>query len=287
MAYDGRAHHALEYLPAETGSLARPVPSGSPGNVLYVLGERGGVRVDPSADEFDATVHDVRFGRDESSVQVHVGGGDEEVSRVQGWIYFDGRNWHLTNLGRLDIRLPASRRLAPGEESALPHSYHPLFLDTPRTDRTYVVEVRVTRRREPPPPPRRDPAWDRTQATLEQPEGTRDPSLLTDEDRLVVVALGSQYLRHEDDPRPLSRDRVARTLEIALPGTTWTRRMVDGRITRIRERLTRDGIRGLRADDFPASDPLGNTLNHNLVNTLLSRGAITPRDLRLLDRETG
>lgn len=281
MSRPAHGHHAVRFLPPSTGSLARQIPPGVPGDVLYVLGDHGGVRVDPTADEFDPRRHQVVLGRDDTEALVHVGAGDPEVSRRQGLIFFDGRRWILQNTGKLEIRLPVSRRLGHDDDVRLPHAYYPIFLDTPQGGRTYVVEIRVTRRNEPGPADAENRGLNNL-VTVEEPEGAPDPSLVKPEDRLVVVALGQRYLLHLDHPQPLSRKQVAAALTAAAPDTTWTERAVDNRLARIRERLIALGVQGLRASEFDDPDTLGNTINHNLVTTLVNRGAITSKDLRLL-----
>ncbi|MFP5023377.1 FHA domain-containing protein [Pseudonocardia phyllosphaerae] len=282
------AARALEYLPVTTGSLARQMPAGLPADVLFVLGDDGGVRIDPHAPEFDPQLHQVVFGRnsDDDTVQVHVADGDLEVSRRQGQIYFDGRHWYLENIGRMEVRLPVSRRLVTGDSARLPRAYHPIFLDTPIGGRTYVVEMRVSRRNEARAfAPDTDTTPRNSRATIEEPEGLPDPSLVKPEDRLAVVALARQYLMHLDHPRPLSYEQVAGLLDTAAPetdGPRWTSRVVENRIYRIRQRLASADVTGLSSRDFGSAEPLGNTLNHNLICALIDRGAITPKDLRLL-----
>jgi hypothetical protein len=64
------------------------------------------------------------------------------------------------------------------------------------------------------------------------------------------------------------------------PGEGWTHKSVEHVVLRVRGRLSRAGVAGLTRDEI--GDPVGNTLNHNLVRELLETTTLVPPDLRLI-----
>jgi hypothetical protein len=49
----------------------------------------------------------------------------------------------------------------------------------------------------------------------------------------------------------------------------------------VRTRLHHDGVRGVTKEDL--DEPIGNMLNHNLIQVLMARATLTSSDLALLD----
>jgi hypothetical protein len=244
-------------LPAGAGSLAwdlPPVPAGT----LFVLSERGGIYVAPT-NRFT-----VIFGRNEPEVHVCVGAGDQRVSRQHGWLRHDGQSWIVRNTGQLPIRLPDSRLLLSGHQEPLPVAYTPLFIHS------HLLEVRVT-----------DPTPARCVGTQFDDTTIRLPIWrLTERERLVLVALGQRYLRHEPYPQPLSWSIVAEELKELQPEAGWTAKSAEHVVAAVRGRLVKRGVTGLTGDWF--DQPVGNTLKHNLILAMLLSTTLAPPDLQLL-----
>lgn len=251
----------VKLLPPHTGSLARGLPQCRPGT-LFALGDRGGISVQPG------TKLDVLFGRNEPEVHVCVGAGDRGVSRQHGLLRHDGRHWTVTNTGRVPIRMPGSHLLLSGHEEPLAVAYTPLFIRSGR-DREHLLEVRVAGKQE-------SSSATADEDTLMQP--TWD---LNERERLVLVALGQRYLRHEAFPQPLSWTLVAEDLAALHPEENWTAKRAEHVVSAVRRRLVEHAVRGLTRDEV--GEPVGNALNHNLLVELLQSTTLVPPDLRLLD----
>ncbi len=254
----------VQLLPAGTGSLARGLPP-MPAGTLLALGERGGICVAPTARLT------VIFGRNEPDVHVCVGAGDRGVSRRHGLLRHDGRRWTVHNTGHLPIRLPGSQLLLSGHQEPLPVAYTPLFIRSGR-DREHLLEVRVTG---PAPAGASGVQFDDTT------HHTGSMWELSDRERLVLVALGQRYLRHEAYPQPLSWSNVAVDLARLQPGESWTPKRAEHVVVAVRARLAGRGVAGLTRDEV--GEPVGNALNHNLILELLLSTTLVPPDLRLLD----
>ena len=254
----------VQFLPAGTGSLARglpPVPAGT----LLALGDHGGICVTPTA-RFT-----VIFGRNEPQVHVCVGAGDRGVSRRHGLIRHDGRRWVVQNTGHVPIRLPGSQLLLSGHEEPLPVAYTPMFIRS-RHDREHLLEVRVAG------------AVPVSSAGVQFDDITQHPETiweLSDRERLVLVALGQRYLRHEAYPQPLSWSNVAAELARQQPAVGLTPKGAEHVVATVRARLAKRGVVGLTRDEV--GEPIGNVLNHNLLFELLLSTTLVPPDLRLLD----
>jgi hypothetical protein len=259
----GRASGGVRLLPAGAGSLARGLPP-APRGTLFALGERGGISVESSAG------FPVIFGRNEPEVHVCVGTGDPAVSRRHGVLSHDGRRWTVRNTGQLPIRLPGSHLLLSGHEEPLPVAYTPLFIRS-GPGREHLLEVRVAGTRPPPT------------GAADYSDSTRRTVLweLSERERLVAAVLGQRYLRHEAFPQPLSWNQVADLLSRLLPDEKWTAKRAEHVIGTVRERLIERGVPGLTRAEV--GEPIGNTLNHNLIRELLLSTALVPPDLRLLD----
>ncbi|MGH3872465.1 MAG: FHA domain-containing protein [Pseudonocardiaceae bacterium] len=255
----------VQLLPAGTGSLARGLPPAPPGT-LFALGDRGGICVAPTAQLT------VIFGRNEPEVHVCVGVGDRGVSRRHGLLRHDGRRWTVHNTGQLPIRLPGSQLLLSGHQEPLPAAYTPLFIRS-RRDREHLLEVRVTGSA---------PAG---AARVRVDDTTHHGTTiweLSNRERLVMVALGQRYLRHEAYPQPLSWSNVAVELAQLQPAAGWTAKRAEHVVGAVRARLAGRGVGGLTRDEV--GEPVGNVLNHNLIFELLLSTTLVPPDLRLLDQ---
>lgn len=258
----GRLRSPVDLLPAGTASLARGIPD-SPTGTLFVLGDRGGIRVAPT-ERFQ-----VLFGRNEPEVHVCVGIDDPGVSRRHGLLSWATHGWTLRNTGTVPIRFPGSRLLLTGQEEPLGSTYLPLFIRT-EPGREHLLELRVAGTR-------------RTRSRAAVDDATRTPPTwsLSDRERLVLAALGESYLRHEAHPRPASWATTAAQLVELQPDAGWTARSVEWVVGTVRRRLVDAGITGLTREEV--GEPLGNALNHNLLIELLVTTSLVPPDLRLLE----
>jgi hypothetical protein len=252
----------VQLLPTGTGSLARGLPP-APQGTLFALGEHGGISVSPLA-RFT-----VIFGRNQPEVHVCVGENDRRVSRQQGQLYSDGKRWTVRNLGTVPIRFPGTQLLLSGQEEQLPVAYTPLFIRT-EPGREHLLEVRIAG----------TPA---TPSTASHDLRTEAPQTweLSERERLVLVVLGQRYLRHEAHPAPLSWGQVAEQLGELQSGVGWTAKRAEHIVSAVRARLARRDICGLTRDEV--GEPVGNTLNHNLLFELLLSTTLVPPDLRLVD----
>ncbi|WP_037062609.1 FHA domain-containing protein [Pseudonocardia acaciae] len=265
VAEDRPGRSPVQLLPPETGSLARGIPDCPPGT-LFALARRGGIRVAPTA-RFD-----VVFGRNEPEVHVSVGENDPAVSRRHGLLHCDGSRWTIRNTGLVPIRFPGSQLLLSGQEQPLPASYTPLFIRT-EPGREHLLEIRIASA------PTRGP-WARPDDATRQPPTWE----LSARERLVLVALGQRYLRHEAHPQPRSWHQVADELAELQPSAGWTPKTAEHIVRDVRTRLAGTVV-GLTRDEV--GEPVGNALNHNLLLELLISTTLVPPDLRLLSAPSG
>lgn len=112
---------------------------------------------------------------------------------------------------------------------------------------------------------------------------TRPPKVwrLDATERLVMVVLAQRYLLHEAYPRPLAWRQAAEHLADLQPDEKWGPKRVEHLVAKVRNRLSRHGVVGLTREEV--GEPVGNTLNHNLIRELLEGTTLIPTDLRLLD----
>jgi hypothetical protein len=210
----------------------------------------------------------VVFGRNEDEVHLEVGGDDPRVSRRHGALtYGDGR-WLLSNLGRLPIRV-ADRLLFPGEEPVpLPLGYTPLVVHG-SPGREHLVEVYVA-----------DGSGHRQWAD----DVTRGPATwpLSPDERIALIVLGQRYLHQEPHPQPLTWQATAAQLAELQPDRRWSQKRVEHLVLAVRQRLSAGGVAGLTREEV--GEPVGNTLNHNLLVELLRSTTLRPADADVLDR---
>lgn len=242
---------------------------------LIVVGPERGYAAPPSPGK------EVSFGRNRDEVHVPIGADDQNVSRQHGvftcWGSGSTWEWRLRNSGNRPIKLlscglvPGRDLLLAGQERPLAPGYSPLVIN-PSGERSHLVKVRIIGKPGPGP-------QDITKDPTVPPETAYE---LSDTERLVLTALARLYLEeYEDHPRPLTWDETARAANGSLYSTkTWNERTVADTVVKVRERLHSQGVPGMRGDQF--GQPLGNTLNVNLIHVLLGTGALSPRNLALL-----
>ncbi|HEX6444406.1 MAG TPA: FHA domain-containing protein [Streptosporangiales bacterium] len=251
-------------LPTTHSSLAFGVPV-SARHTLYALALTGGITVGP---EEGCTI---RFGRNRPDVDVCVGEDDRKVSRQQGTLTRENGRWWLRNTGRLPLRLPARLLFAEEEPLPLDEGYTPLFVRG-SNNREHLLEVYVT-------------GSDGTRPATRYRDVTDPPRTwrLTPDERLVLVALGQRYLLHHPRPHPLTWAQTAEILDDLYPDAGWTAKRVEHLVVAVRNRLSHSGVPGLTREEV--GQPVGNTLNDNLIRELLLSTTLVPPDLDLLDDE--
>ncbi|WP_031464289.1 FHA domain-containing protein [Sciscionella sediminilitoris] len=243
-------------------TLAAGVPESAPGT-LFALSLCGGLTMAPKDGRR------LYFGRNRPDVHICVGEDDRRVSRRHGQLDYAGTRWWLHNTGRLPIRLPGSVWLHPGGEPVpLGDGYAPLFLRG-SSGREHLLELFVVGNLDQRPRSKH--------ADLTQP-----PSIwrLSEKEKLAVVVLGQRYLYHEANPQPLAWRQAAAALADLQPGQGWTAKRVEHLVAGIRGRLARTGVTGLTREEV--GEPVGNSLNHNLLTELVLSTTIVPGDLEAL-----
>ncbi|WP_406276537.1 hypothetical protein OH799_05900 [Nocardia sp. NBC_00881] len=216
----------------------------------------------------------LHFGRATLDVHVPVGVGDRHVSRLHGVFTCDGAQWWLRNEGRLPIRMLGEEPLLCGHEMPMPAGYTPLTIETPHP-RSHWIEVFVIGSSSV-----ADDADSRA-STLQS-----DVYDLSPAERLVITALAQRYLRQERYPQPVAWKQVADDVGRADPLQKWTVPRVEHTVANVRKRLSegRHPVPGLMREDG-IGEPVGNTLNHNLIQALLMDATLLPQDLYLLGEE--
>ncbi|WP_405911861.1 FHA domain-containing protein [Streptomyces sp. NBC_01020] len=250
-------------LPAGYGSLARGASGPVPGT-LYALALTGGMALGPGEGR------EVLFGRNRPDVHICLGEDDARVSRHQGTFTHRGGQWWVRNDGRLPIRCAGTRLLFGGEEPfPLATGYTPLFAGGSR-GREHLLEVFVTGPEDERPVPRHG-------------DVTRPPRvwLLTEQEKLALIALGRRYLLHEPRPQPLTWKQTAAQLAELQPGAGWTDKRVEHLVNAVRLRLSRDGVPWLTREEV--GEPVGNALNDHLIRALMVSTSLVPMDLSLID----
>jgi hypothetical protein len=240
----------------------------SPPGTILVLSDERRYQKQPSVD------YQVLFGRGGDDVHLAVGVDDPYVSRRQGALAWDGQDWQLRNLGRLPIRLIDDSMILQGQQLRLRTGCTPLLVGAP-AHRVHLVEVHVAGF------PRHG-----TQIGPDTPTKSPDVYELTEMERLAVVALAQRYLRQDAGPTPMTWAEAAAELNRVPRERRWSSRSVEHVIGALRQRLATTGrnpIPGILRGEMP--EPVGNTLNHNLITALVRTATLTPDDLRLLGEE--
>jgi hypothetical protein len=245
------------------GSLARGVTSPVPGTV-FALALTGGMRLGPGDNR------EVVFGRNRPAVHVCLGEDDPLVSRHQGTLTHRRGQWWVSNHGKLPLRLAGGRLLFTTEEPLpLATGYTPLFVRGSR-HREHLLEIYVTG------PDGETPVPMPSDITL--PPRTW---VLNDEERLALVVLGQRYLLHDLRPQPLTWQDAAAHLSRIQPDVAWGPKRVERLVSAVRTKLSRSGVPFLTREEI--GEPIGNTLNDNLLRELLLSTTLVPPDLALLD----
>lgn len=256
----------VRILPAELGRLDGPLPYDVPPETLFALGTYGGMSVEPDADFV------LLFGRNYEDVHVCVGGDDQQISRRQGSITYEGSRWILRNIGKCPIRIPRRQLVFSGHSQELPSGYTPLFVIGAR--REHLLQVRVSGTR----------SLSAPQPSVYGGKTLRPCVELTDRQHLVVVCLAQRYLNDEPDPQPMPWADVKSELDQLQPEEEWTSKKASWIVKRLRETLAvEENVKGMRAKEV--SPPIGNTLNHNLITHLMATARLVPEDLHLLEKE--
>ncbi|MBB4683386.1 FHA domain-containing protein [Amycolatopsis jiangsuensis] len=211
------------------------------------------------------------FGRDPGTEGVLVGPDDRRVSREHGSFTCRNGTWWLLNSGHTPIEYAPTRQLhADDEPVAMPPGRTVLLLVTGSGGRKHPLEVYVAAADHDRPPPAAGPTLPALQWRL------------TERERLVLTLLGQQFLRRDPRPQPMSRGHVAAILAELEPEAAWEEKKVDRVIAGVRGRLSAAGVAGLRRDEVP--EPIGNSLNHNLLTELAIRTTTLRRaDLERID----
>lgn len=244
-------------------SLARGVPPAAASTVV-ALTVAGRITAGP------AEGRTIRFGRNRGEVDLPVGETDPRVSRRHGMLVRHEDHWWVSNTGRLPIRLPRTTWLFPGEDPfPLNPGYTPMFIRGSR-DREHLLELYIAGEDGGRPAVRPD-------AITHQP---RQWPLSPDE-RLLLVVLGQRYLFHDANPQPISRQQAALMLAELQPDANWSAKRVEHLVTDVRLRLSAAGVHGLLREEV--GEPVGNTLNDNLLRELILSTTLVPPDLALLD----
>ncbi|GAA0610307.1 hypothetical protein GCM10010174_29620 [Kutzneria viridogrisea] len=247
-------------------SLAWGVPAGVVPGTLHVLAVTGGITVSPQEGRA------ILFGRNRPDVHVCVGENDRRISRLQGKLTHSADRWWVSTTGRLPLRLPGSRLLFHQDEPIpLATGYTPMFVRG-SSGREHLIEVHVQSGEAERPPTAHEAAT--------QPPNTW---ALSPAERLALIVLGQRYLLHEVYPNPLSWRQAALHLNEIRPDEEWTHKKVEHLVLGVRTRMSRGGVTGLTREEV--GEPVGNTLNHNLIRELLETTTLVPPDLRLIGYE--
>jgi len=253
-----------DVLPASHDSLARSADAAAIPGTLRALTLAGGVSWGPKENRT------VIFGRNRPEVHVCLGENDLRISRRHGMLTYRGGRWWLACTGGAPIRLPDSLLLARDDEPVpLGAGYTPLFVRGSH-DQEHLLEVFITG----------------SDGHLPGPlhgQVTNFPETwpLTPEEKLALVALGQRYLLRERRPQPWTWEATASLLAEIAPTAGWKSRKVEHLVNNVRLRLSKAGVSGLTREEV--GEPVGNSLNHNLLQELLLSTTLTSRDLSLLD----
>lgn len=258
-----RREQGVRLLDAAGASLAAGVPP-APVGTIYFRSAKGGI-VAPPKDAFT-----IVFGRDAPNVHVPVGVGDRYVSRELGRVTREHENWVLANHGKLPLRLPGSTHLLSGASAPIATGYTPIVVKH-RHGPAHIIEVFVV-----PPSVASSPA-------AADDDETCSPATwqLSATERLALIVLGQRYLRHEAYALPQSWSQAAEDLRTITGDDGWGTRRVERIVEAVRLRLSRAGVAGLTRDEV--GEPVGNSLNHNLITELLLTTTLVPPDLTEID----
>jgi hypothetical protein len=251
-------------LPPHLGSLATGVPRSAPGTI-FARSIAGGIVVEPKEGRT------IVFGRNRPEVHVCIGENDRGVSRSHGKLTHHLNQWWVSNTGRRPMRLPGSRMVFTEEEpTPLEPGYTPVFVHG-SANREHLLELYVAGPDDSPTAPRP------SDMTLPAKTWRLSPT-----ERLVLVVLAQRYLLQEPYPQPMAWRQAAVHLDDMQPEEGWNAKRVERVVEKVRGRLSLAGVSGLTREEV--GEPVGNTLNHNLIRELMETTTLVPADLRLLDQ---
>ncbi|GAB3894146.1 hypothetical protein GCM10029964_072010 [Kibdelosporangium lantanae] len=251
------------WLPRGHGTLASGVPRAVPGAV-HALALGGGYSVRP------AEGRTVYFGRNRPEVHVCVGEDDRQVSRRHGELRFQQGRWWLRNIGRQPIRLTRAQWLF-ATEPAIPLADGYTRIHIPGADkREHLVEIYVT-----------GPNGHHPRARRRSSTDLPEPHSLSADERLILTVLGQRYLLCEPSPKPLTWQQAAHQVAELQPDVRWTAKKIEHRVAAVRDRLSRAGVPDLTREEV--GEPVGNSLNDNLLRELVRSTTLAPEDLRVMD----
>jgi hypothetical protein len=253
------------HLSSSTPRLAHGVPIQAPPGTLFALGDSDGYAMAPRR-------FTLFFGRDQSEVHIPVGVGNQHVSRQQGRLVCDGRDWRIQNTGKLPLHSPGRPLLLRGHDLLLHSGYTPLVISTSPT-RAHLLEVLIIG------------AGSGEQCAPTSTTITSSVYDLDETDLLVLVALAQRYLLQEHYAQPVTWKQAADTLSQVRGQREWNARRAEHHVASIRHRLATGpkAIPGILRRDDDVAEPVGNTLSHNLIQALLASGTLVPAQLALIE----
>lgn len=253
----------LEDLPPDTAGLPPMKGDKKPG-MLYVRTTTRQLRLKPVK---GATV---MFGRNADQVHITLGAEDQTVSRVQGSLTYRDRTWWLQNLGRRNLILGKQELFRDADPYPLATGFTTMMLWT-SDERVHTMEFYLSDGTPPPP---------RTAAGIAE-TSVRTFEFVNDREKLAVVAMAQPYLTQDESPEPWAHNAVANLLTEIDPDHHWGPKVVERKIEAVKKRLIKEGEPGLTMAEV--GTPVGNRIKHNMIKILKVRGAISPKDLDLLD----
>ena len=230
---------------------------------LVVLEPGGGPTVGPQEGRV------LWFGRNRPDVHICVGPDDAGVSRLHGTLEFAAGRWWVRTLGSRPVHVGGTHVLRRGDEPVpLAEGRTSLLVEGADPRDLHLVRVCVVGRTEPPPP-----AVGR--GTVPVRCFRLDPV-----ERLVMTVLAQRHLLRQADPQPLTAREAATELVALQPAGAWTQKKVEHLVTKVRDRLTGQGVAGLVPE--PGRTGFDSAYRRNLIDALVGTGTLGAGDLRLL-----
>ncbi|WP_255952974.1 FHA domain-containing protein [Streptomyces odontomachi] len=256
---------------------AVPAPPGT----LHVRSVNGYLRVAPERGRI------IRFGRGESpEVDLPIGVDDLSVSRQHGELAYQRGKWRLRNTGQLLICLPPGRLMhTTTRPIPLAEGYTALVIKG-ASGREHLAELYVT-------------GYDSPGFVPVRRASTMRPHVwpLEDDERLLLVALGQDYLRYEENPHPRAYREAADLLNglqreglltsDLWPKGGWTARRIEDKIAAVRKRFNSKAFPYLPLlhDKHSGTYPMDNRYLRNLLKGLVESTTLVPPDLALIGEE--
>jgi hypothetical protein len=229
----------------------------------------------------------VRFGRNRPEVHICIGPDDLGVSRLHGTLEFRDGCWWVRATGARPVWLGRTRELWNGADPVpLADGLTSLQVEGTNPNEVHVLRVEVAGGDN----VRRGCVDTSTQCGTKTAQQTGHPYLLEPDERLVLTAVAQRRLRREPDATLLtSREAVVELEELrrkkphleGTPSRPWTIKMVEHRIGDVRERLAKEGVKGLIP--LPGETRHDDYYRRNLVDELIRSRTLTADDLRLLE----